>query len=106
MQFKLEILFNTFTELDEFVSVYKKINIRSEIKAIKTVEKRGSKTSELHKKAKDYKKLHPEMTYRECLISIAKNKSNDDEMNDCDDEMDSDTQREFDKLKPIFLKMK
>ena len=39
MQFKLEILFNTFTELDEFVSVYKKINIRSEIKAIKTVEK-------------------------------------------------------------------
>ena len=47
------------------------------------------------------------MTYRECLISIAKNKSNDDEMNDDgDDEMDSDTQREFDKLKPIFLKMK
>ena len=103
MQFKLEILFNTFNELDEFVAVYKKINIRSEIKAIKTVEKRGCKTSELHKKAKEYKKLHPEMAYRECLVNVGKNKEGEE----IDDEsIESDTQREYNELRPIFIKCK
>ena len=103
MQFKLEILFDTFTELDEFVAVYKKINIRSEIKAIKTVDKRGSKTSELHRKAKEYKKTHQEMTYRECLISVAKNQMDEEQT---DDEPNEDYKENISEVKPIVIKMK
>ena len=40
MEFKMEIIFNTFTEMDDFVTKYKKVIHKSEIKAIKTIEKR------------------------------------------------------------------
>ena len=103
MQFKLEIIFNTFNELDEFIAVYKKINIRSEIKAIKTVDRRGSKTTELHRKTKEYKKLHPDMTYRECLVCVAKNHSDDEQT---DDEPIEEYKENISEVKPIIIKMK
>ena len=82
MQFKMEIIFTTFTEMDDFVTNYRKVINKDAIKAMKTIEKRGCKTSELHKKAKEFKILHPEMTYRECFISIAENKIDDSETKD------------------------
>ena len=82
MQFKMEIIFTTFTEMDDFVTNYRKVINKDAIKAMKTIEKRGCKTSELHKKAKEFKILHPEMTYRECFISIAENKIDDSETED------------------------
>ena len=78
----MEIIFTTFTEMDDFVTNYRKVINKDAIKAMKTIEKRGCKTSELHKKAKEYKLLHPEMTYRECFISIAENKIDDTETED------------------------
>ena len=78
----MEIIFTTFTEMDDFVTNYRKVINKDAIKAMKTIEKRGCKTSELHKKAKEYKLLHPEMTYRECFISIAENKIDDSESED------------------------
>ena len=82
MQFKMEIIFTTFTEMDDFVTNYRKVINKDAIKAMKTIEKRGCKTSELHKKAKEFKILHPEMTYREFFISIAENKIDDTETED------------------------
>ena len=71
--FSLTIHFNNLYELLNFTNAYNKISIKSEIKSIKSNDKRGSKTSELHKRAKHYKQLHPAMPYRECLIFVANN---------------------------------
>ena len=75
-----------FSNLDEFLNftnAYNKISIKSEIKTIKTNDKRGSKTSELHKRAKHYKQTHPGIAYRDCLIFVA---NNPDEVNESSDE--------------------
>ena len=71
--FSLTIHFNSLDELINFSNAYQKFNIKSEIKTIKLNDKRGSKTSELHKRAKEYKHNHPSIPYRECLIFVAKN---------------------------------
>ena len=77
--FSLTIHFNNLDELLNFTNSYNKLTIKTEIKSIKSNDKRGSKTSELHKRAKHYKQLHPAMPYRDCLIFVAKNL---DEIND------------------------
>ena len=64
--FSLTIHFSNLDELLNFTNAYQKFSIKAEIKAIKSNDKRGSKTSELHKRAKHYKQLHPAMPYREC----------------------------------------
>ena len=59
--FSLTIHFNNIDELLYFTNSYNKLTIKSEIKAIKSNDKRGSKTSQLHKRAKHYKQTHPAM---------------------------------------------
>jgi hypothetical protein len=60
-------------ELTEFITIYNKINQKTEQKTIKTTnDKRGSKTITLHQKAKEYRILHPELSYRNCLIEVSK----------------------------------
>ena len=51
-----------------------------EIKTIKSVnDKRGSKTVGLHLKAKEFRMLHPELSYRNCLIEVSKQVSKPEE---------------------------
>ena len=81
--YSLTIHFATMDELLNFTNSYNKLTIKSEIKSIKLNDKRGSKTSELHKKAKHYKQTHPATPHRDCLIFVAKNL---DELNESSDE--------------------
>ena len=80
--FSLTIHFNSLDELINFSNAYQKFNIKSEIKTIKLNDKRGSKTSELHKRAKQHKQNHPSIPYRECLIFVAKNLDDSNEPSD------------------------
>ena len=80
--FSLTIHFSNLDELLNFTNAYQKFNIKAEIKAIKSNDKRGSKTSELHKRAKHYKQTHPAMPYRDCLIFVAKNLDDSNEPSD------------------------
>jgi hypothetical protein len=91
--YSLTIHFNNLDELLNFTNAYNKISIKSEIKTIKTNDKRGSKTSELHKRAKHYKQTHPGIAYRDCLIFVANNPddSNDEPSDETKDEYISDT---------------
>ena len=71
--YSLTINFYSFDELNDFITIYNKINMKNEIKSIKTTtDKRGSKTVGLHLKAKDYRTTHPELSYRQCLIRVSK----------------------------------
>ncbi len=48
-------------------------NKAEEKKTVKTLsDKRESKTVNLHQKAKEYRLLHPELSYRNCLIEVSK----------------------------------
>ena len=80
--FSLTIHFSNLDELLNFTNAYKKLSIKSEIKSIKSDDKRGSKTSDLHRKAKQYKQNHPSIPYRECLIFVAKNLDQSNEPSD------------------------
>ena len=86
--YSLTIHFSNLDELLNFTNAYQKFSIKAEIKTIKSNDKRGSKTSELHKRAKHYKQTHPAMPYRECLIFVANNpieltdESSDESKND------------------------
>jgi len=72
-KYSLVINFETLDELTEFITIYNKINQKTEQKTIKTTnDKRGSKTITLHQKAKEYRLLHPELSYRNCLIEVSK----------------------------------
>ena len=72
-KYSLMINFETLEELTEFIMIYNKINQKNEIKTIKpTNDKRGSKTVGLHLKAKEFRMLHPELSYRQCLIQVSK----------------------------------
>ncbi len=72
-KYSLVINFETLDELIEFITIYNKINQKTEQKTIKTTnDKRGSKTITLHQKAKEYRLLHPELSYRNCLIEVSK----------------------------------
>ena len=80
--FSLTIHFSNLDELLNFTNSYNKLTIKTEIKSIKSNDKRGSKTSELHKRAKHYKQLHPATPYRDCLIFVAKNLDDSNESSD------------------------
>ena len=72
-KYSLVINFETLYELTEFITIYNKISQKTEQKTIKTInDKRGSKTITLHQKAKEYRTLHPELSYRNCLIEVSK----------------------------------
>ena len=74
--YSLTINFYSFDELNDFITIYNKINHKTEIKSIKTTtDKRGSKTAELHLKAKEFRITHPELSYRKCLIEVSKPES-------------------------------
>ena len=87
--YSLTIHFNNLDELLNFTNSYNKLTIKTEIKTIKLNDKRGSKTSELHRRAKEYKQNHPSIPYRECLIFVAKNLNLDDS-NEPSDEFKED----------------
>ena len=90
--YSLTIHFATIDELLNFTNNYNKLTIKSEIKTIKLNDKRGSKTSELHRRAKQHKQNHPAMPYRDCLIFVAKNLDEINESSDeCKDDYLSDT---------------
>ena len=79
-KYSLMINFETLEELTEFIMIYNKINQKNEIKTIKpTNDKRGSKTVGLHLKAKEFRMLHPELSYRNCLIEVSKQVSKPEE---------------------------
>ena len=71
--YSLTIHFNNLDELLIFTNSYNKIHNKIETKTIKLNDKRGSKTSELHKRAKEYKSNNPSISYRQCLIFVANN---------------------------------
>ncbi len=72
-KYSLVINFETLHESTEFITIYNKINQKTEQKTINTTnDKRGSKTITLHQKAKEYRVLHPELSYRNCLIEVSK----------------------------------
>ena len=74
--YSLTINFYSYDDLNDFITIYNKINQKNEIKTIKTTtDKRGSKTAELHFKAKDYRTTHPELSYRKFLIEVSKPES-------------------------------
>ena len=83
MSNSLTIHFDNLDELLNFTNSYNKIQIKSEIKTIKSNDKRWSKTSKFHRRAKHYKQIHPATPYRECLIFVAKHL---DELNESSDE--------------------
>ena len=87
--YSLTIQFATIDELLNFTNAYDKISIKSEIKTIKSNDKRGSKTSELHKRAKHYEQIHPSIPYRKCLIFVA----NNPDSNETKEEYLSDTEK-------------
>ena len=68
------INFESLEELTEFITMYNKVYQKTEDKkTVKTInDKRGSKTVALHVKAKEYRALHPELSYRQCLIEVSK----------------------------------
>ncbi len=78
-KYSLVINFETLDELTEFITISNKINQKTEQKTIKTTnDKRGSKTITLHQKAKEYRILHPELSYRNCLIEVSKQEPQQD----------------------------
>ncbi len=78
-KYGLVINFETLDELTEFITIYNKINQKTEQKTIKTTnDKRGSKTITLHQKSKEYRILHPELSYRNCLIEVSKQEPQQD----------------------------
>ena len=71
--YSLTIHFDNLDELLIFTNSYNKIHNKIENKTIKLNDKRGSKTFDLHKRAKEYKSNNPSITYRQCLIFVANN---------------------------------
>ena len=71
--YSLTINFYSLEELTDFITIYNKAIMKNEIKTIKSInDKRGSKTIRLHMKAKEHRTLHPELSYRQCLIQVSK----------------------------------
>ena len=72
-KYSLMINFESLDELTEFITIYNKINQKTEQKTIKTTnDKRGSKTVGLHQRAKQFRLSHPNLSYRECLVEVSK----------------------------------
>jgi hypothetical protein len=77
-KYSLTINFESLEELSDFITTYNKIYNKAEQKIIKTSnDKRGSKTVELHLRAKKYRAERPELSYRQCLIEVSKQQEQD-----------------------------
>ena len=64
-------------------------NKAEEKKTVKTIsDKRGSKTITLHQKAKEYRLLHPELSYRDCLVEISKQEPKQPELIEVEQEQE------------------
>ena len=69
--------------------MYNKIYNKAEQKIIKTSnDKRGSKTITLHQKAKEYRLLHPELSYRDCLVEVSKQEPKQPELIEVEQEQE------------------
>ena len=64
------IKFTSIEELLKFETDYKAF---LESKTPKKIEKRGSKTKDLHKKVKEYLTEHNDLSYKEALKLVGKN---------------------------------
>ena len=72
-KYSLMINFESLDELTDFITIYTKINQKTEQKTTKTInDKRGSKTVGLHQRAKQFRLSHPNLSYRECLVEVSK----------------------------------
>ena len=72
-KYSLAINFETLDELTDFITIYNKINQKTEQTTIKTTnDKRGSKAVGLHQRAMQFRLSHPELSYRDCLVEVSK----------------------------------
>ncbi len=89
-KYSLTITFQTLEELSDFITLYNKMyNKAEEKKTVKTIsDKRGSKTITLHQKAKEYRLLHPELSYRDCLVEVSKQEPKQPELIEVEQEQE------------------
>ena len=88
-KYSLTINFENLEELSEFITMYNKVNQKTEQKTVKTIsDKRGSKTITLHQKAKEYRLLHPELSYRDCLVEVSKQEPKQPELIEVEQEQE------------------
>ena len=71
MQYQIVLNFTSLEELTEFNKQYAKFQSKKTEKPEN--DNRGSKTKEIHQKAKILHAENPELTYRDCFIKIYKN---------------------------------
>ena len=62
-----------FTSVEELVKFETDFKNYLESKTPKKIEKRGSKTKDLHKKVKEYLTEHKDLSYKEALKLVGKN---------------------------------
>ena len=72
------IKFNSSEELSLFETDFKEYQ---ELKQKKKIEKRGSKTAQLHKKVKEYLLEHNDLSYKDCLKIVGKEITNNNNKN-------------------------
>ncbi len=70
MKFRLLIDFESEMEMYDYLLNVKRATLKKVTKS-KDNDLRGSKTTELHRKAKEYKTNHPETPYKECLSVVS-----------------------------------
>ena len=92
MSFNLSINFETFEQLQDFMSEFNKFKKLQEKKTNKKIDILASNVSELtkeddkrgqhqqyyHNKAKEYQFENPHLSYKECLKIVYKNNKNND----------------------------
>jgi hypothetical protein len=71
MQYQIVLNFTSLEELTEFNKQYAKFQSKKTEKPEN--DNRGSKTKEIHQKAKVLHDENPEISYRDCFIKISKN---------------------------------
>ena len=83
------INFENLEELSEFITMYNKVNQKTEQKVLKTTsDKRGVKTVGLHQRAKEYRLSHPELSYRDCLVEVSKQEPKQPELIEVEQEQE------------------
>ena len=73
MSYNLTFSFTTLQELNEFIEDQNSIEHMKQKKSKKTVDdKRGSKTKDLHQKAKQYQSENDNIPYKEALREVGR----------------------------------
>lgn len=75
--YALTIEFGNINELIEFFSIFTN-KFKKYDKPKKEGDKRGREMKNIHKRAREYKLLHPELSYKECLKNAGKKNILDD----------------------------